>query len=34
MDYEVGARGPYDLGIDSQFYPHTKNVTLGLNVSF
>jgi TonB-linked SusC/RagA family outer membrane protein len=34
MDYEVGARGPLDLGIDSQFYPHTKNVTLGLNLSF
>ena len=34
MDYEVGARGPFDLGIDNQFYPHTKNYTLGLNVTF
>jgi TonB-dependent starch-binding outer membrane protein SusC len=34
MDYEVGARGPFDLGVDSQFYPHTKNYTVGLNVGF
>ena len=34
MDHEVGARGPFDLGIDNQFYPHTKNYTLGLNVTF
>jgi TonB-linked SusC/RagA family outer membrane protein len=34
MDYEVGARGPFDQGNDSQFFPHTKNYTLGLNVSF
>jgi hypothetical protein len=34
MDYEVGARGPFDLGVDSQFYPHTKNYTLGLNLAF
>jgi TonB-dependent starch-binding outer membrane protein SusC len=34
MDYEVGARGALDLGVDSQFYPHTKNYTLGLNLAF
>jgi TonB-dependent starch-binding outer membrane protein SusC len=34
MDYEVGARGALDFGIDNQFYPHSKNVTLGLNVGF
>ena len=34
MDYEVGARGAFDLGVDSQFYPHTKNYTVGVNVTF
>ncbi|MGK7393563.1 MAG: SusC/RagA family TonB-linked outer membrane protein [Candidatus Cyclobacteriaceae bacterium M3_2C_046] len=34
MDWEVGARDAFSLGVDNQFYPHTRNLTLGLNVTF
>jgi TonB-linked SusC/RagA family outer membrane protein len=34
MDPEIGARGPLDLGIDSQVYPHARGVNFGLNASF
>lgn len=34
MDVEVGAGSAMGLGIDSQFYPHTRNVNLGVNITF
>ncbi len=34
MDPEVGAGGVLNEGIDAQFYPHSKGVNFGLNVTF
>ncbi|MCF8302028.1 MAG: TonB-dependent receptor [Bacteroidales bacterium] len=34
MDYEVGAASATFYGVDNQFYPHTKNVNLGVNINF
>ncbi|MBS1521362.1 MAG: TonB-dependent receptor [Bacteroidetes bacterium] len=34
MDPQVGAGGVLSEGIDSQFYPHSRSVNIGLNVKF
>ncbi|WP_077922939.1 TonB-dependent receptor [Spirosoma sp. 209] len=34
MDPEVGARGPLDLGVDTQLYPHSRAINFGLNLAF
>lgn len=33
-DPELGVRGPFDAGIDANFYPHARQYTLGVNLTF